>query len=259
MRRWSSCARVEDRTSAARRNGDAAQYDRARDEGRVAEADAAGRRRRLRLQGAGRASLGAAPGRAALGRRRRPLPRRQRHARRRRGRAAERRAGDRADRRRVHPDRRRPLRLRAHRGDERDLRRLRDGRRAALRARDRRLPGRSARRRRERDPARRRGCRRSPPARRSSAGTRSRPPSRSTASPSQGSCIRDRVWRNAGAQVGDVLVLTKALGTGIVANALRKDAVADDVLAAAVDLDDDAQPRGAPMRCAISSRTRSPT
>lgn len=43
-----------------------------------------------------------------------------------------------------------------------------------------------------------------------------------------------RVWRNAGAQIGDVLVLTKALGTGIVANALRKDAVDDDVLAAAI-------------------------
>ena len=44
----------------------------------------------------------------------------------------------------------------------------------------------------------------------------------------------ERIWRNAGAQAGDVLVLTKALGTGIVANALRKDAVGDDVLAAAV-------------------------
>ena len=44
----------------------------------------------------------------------------------------------------------------------------------------------------------------------------------------------ERIWRNAGAQPGDVLVLTKALGTGIVANALRKDAVDDDVLAAAV-------------------------
>ncbi len=44
----------------------------------------------------------------------------------------------------------------------------------------------------------------------------------------------DRIWRNAGAQVGDVLVLTKGLGTGIVANALRKDAVGGDVLAAAV-------------------------
>jgi selenide,water dikinase len=44
----------------------------------------------------------------------------------------------------------------------------------------------------------------------------------------------DRIWRNAGARIGDVLVLTKALGTGIVANALRKGAVGDDVLAAAV-------------------------
>jgi selenide,water dikinase len=44
----------------------------------------------------------------------------------------------------------------------------------------------------------------------------------------------ERVWRNAGARIGDVLVLTKALGTGIVANALRRDAVEDDVLAAAV-------------------------
>jgi selenide,water dikinase len=44
----------------------------------------------------------------------------------------------------------------------------------------------------------------------------------------------ERIWRNAGARVGDVLVLTKALGTGIVANALRNDAVEVDVLAAAV-------------------------
>jgi selenide,water dikinase len=44
----------------------------------------------------------------------------------------------------------------------------------------------------------------------------------------------DRIWRNAGARVGDILVLTKALGTGIVANALRKGAVGDDVLAAAI-------------------------
>jgi len=44
-----------------------------------------------------------------------------------------------------------------------------------------------------------------------------------------------RVWRNAGARLGDALVLTKALGTGIVANALRKDVVAEDVLASAVD------------------------
>ena len=44
----------------------------------------------------------------------------------------------------------------------------------------------------------------------------------------------DAIWRNAGGQVGDVLVLTKALGTGVVANALRADVVPADVLAAAV-------------------------
>jgi selenide,water dikinase len=44
----------------------------------------------------------------------------------------------------------------------------------------------------------------------------------------------ERIWRNSAAQAGDVLVLTKALGTGIVANALRHDAAAPDVLAAAV-------------------------
>jgi len=44
----------------------------------------------------------------------------------------------------------------------------------------------------------------------------------------------DRIWRNSGAQPGDVLVLTKPLGSGVVANALRHDAVPADVLAAAV-------------------------
>ncbi len=44
----------------------------------------------------------------------------------------------------------------------------------------------------------------------------------------------DAIWRNAGGRAGDVLVLTKALGTGVVANALRADAAPDGVLAAAV-------------------------
>ena len=96
-----------------------------------------------------------------------------------------------------------------------------------------------------------------PRARRSSAGTRSRPPSRSTASPSRGSCI-PRIWRNAGARVGDVLVLTKALGTGIVANALRKGAVDDDVLAAAIASMTTLNPQPRPP-CATSARMRSRT
>lgn len=44
-----------------------------------------------------------------------------------------------------------------------------------------------------------------------------------------------QVWRNAGARLGDVLVLTKALGTGIVANALQREVVDEDVLASAVE------------------------
>ncbi len=43
-----------------------------------------------------------------------------------------------------------------------------------------------------------------------------------------------RIWRNSGGQPGDRLVLSKPLGTGIVANALRSGSVADDVLAGAV-------------------------
>ncbi|MBP2634776.1 MAG: selD [Firmicutes bacterium] len=42
----------------------------------------------------------------------------------------------------------------------------------------------------------------------------------------------DRVWTNAGAQPGDVLVLTKALGTGILASAARADLFAQGVAAA---------------------------
>lgn len=49
-----------------------------------------------------------------------------------------------------------------------------------------------------------------------------------------GTARPDGLWRNAGARPGDVLVLSKPLGTGVVANALRHDAAPDDVLAAAV-------------------------
>jgi len=49
-----------------------------------------------------------------------------------------------------------------------------------------------------------------------------------------GTVAPDAIWRNAGGRPGDLLVLTKALGTGVVANALRSDAAAPDVLAAAV-------------------------
>jgi selenide, water dikinase len=44
----------------------------------------------------------------------------------------------------------------------------------------------------------------------------------------------DAIWRNGGGREGDVLVLTKPLGTAVVANALQADAAEPDVLAAAV-------------------------
>ncbi len=43
-----------------------------------------------------------------------------------------------------------------------------------------------------------------------------------------------RVWRNVGARVGDVLLLTKALGTGVISTALKKDRASAEAVAAAV-------------------------
>jgi selenide, water dikinase len=43
-----------------------------------------------------------------------------------------------------------------------------------------------------------------------------------------------RVWRNVGVHTGDVLLLTKALGTGVLSTALKKDAAAAADLGAAV-------------------------
>ncbi len=43
-----------------------------------------------------------------------------------------------------------------------------------------------------------------------------------------------RVWRNVGARAGDVLLLTKALGTGVLSTALKKDRAAEPDLAAAI-------------------------
>ena len=44
----------------------------------------------------------------------------------------------------------------------------------------------------------------------------------------------ERVWRNVGVRTGDVLLLTKALGTGVLSTALKKDAAAPGDLKAAV-------------------------
>jgi selenide, water dikinase len=43
-----------------------------------------------------------------------------------------------------------------------------------------------------------------------------------------------RVWRNVGARVGDVLLFTKPLGTGVITTALKKDRATSESLAAAV-------------------------
>ncbi|MGA2482561.1 MAG: selenide, water dikinase SelD [Candidatus Acidiferrales bacterium] len=43
-----------------------------------------------------------------------------------------------------------------------------------------------------------------------------------------------RIWRNVGSQPGDVLILTKPLGTGVLSTALKKEGLAPDVLAALV-------------------------
>jgi selenide,water dikinase len=43
-----------------------------------------------------------------------------------------------------------------------------------------------------------------------------------------------RVWRNVGARTGDILLLTKALGTGVLSTALKKDRAAAESLQAAI-------------------------
>src|SRR2546425_981906 len=43
-----------------------------------------------------------------------------------------------------------------------------------------------------------------------------------------------RVWRNVGAEPGDVLLLTKAIGTGVISTALKKQLASEASLAASV-------------------------
>jgi selenide, water dikinase len=45
----------------------------------------------------------------------------------------------------------------------------------------------------------------------------------------------DRIWRNVGAQPGDVLLFTKPLGTGVIATALKKGRATPESIAAATD------------------------
>jgi selenide,water dikinase len=45
----------------------------------------------------------------------------------------------------------------------------------------------------------------------------------------------DRIWRNVGAQPGDVLLFTKALGTGVIATALKKGRASQESISAATN------------------------
>ncbi len=49
-----------------------------------------------------------------------------------------------------------------------------------------------------------------------------------------GSIHPKRIWRNVGARAGDVLLLTKAIGTGVLSTALKKDCAAPDAMQAAI-------------------------
>ena len=59
-----------------------------------------------------------------------------------------------------------------------------------------------------------------------------------------GEVLTAKVWSNAGARPGDVLLLTKALGTGIISTALKFERAPAAAIEAAIALDDDAEPRG---------------
>jgi len=45
----------------------------------------------------------------------------------------------------------------------------------------------------------------------------------------------DKIWRNVGAQPGDVLIFTKALGTGVIATALKKGRASQESISAATN------------------------
>jgi len=46
----------------------------------------------------------------------------------------------------------------------------------------------------------------------------------------------DRVWRNAGGRPGDVLVLTKPIGLGVISTAVKREGATDALLTNAVDI-----------------------
>ena len=125
-----------------------------------------------------------------------------------------------------HADRRRPVRFRPHRGNQCALRRLCDGRHAAS-ARSTSSPfPRISISRSSRASSKAARPSRARPASQSSAATPSKTPSRNTAWPLPASSIRGGSSPTRRAKPGDVLVLTKPLGTGILTTALKRGAIA---------------------------------
>ena len=157
----------------------------------------------------------------------------------------ERDAGARPDRRLLHADRGRPVRLRRRSRRRTRERRLRDGRQAASpRSRCSAFPGGAATRRCSRE------ILRGGPDKLREAGVSVlgghsvRDPELKFGYAVTGVVHPKRVLTNAGARPGDVLVLTKPLGTGILATALKRDLLPGPLLNAHDPSDDDAEPRG---------------
>ena len=133
------------------------------------------------------------------------------------------------------------------------------GGRAADGAQHRRLPARRApMRRARRDPARRPG-RRARRARRWSAATPSTTRAEVRARRDRHRRPAPRCSRNAGARAGDALVLTKPLGVGIDRDGGKRGAATTPLLAEAVAIDDDAQPRRAREPRSRAAPTPRPT
>src|SRR3954451_18494297 len=69
----------------------------------------------------------------------------------------------------------------------------------------------------------------------------------------------DRVWRNAGGRPGDVLVLTKPIGLGVISTAVKREAASPELLATAVGimttLNADARDAGRALGDAIHGAT----
>ena len=151
---------------------------------------------------------------------------RHRDRRRRRGLPAQRRAGADRHHRLLHADRRRPVRLRPHRRDQRDQRRLRDGRQADHGAgAGRHADQRAVRSRPSARSSRRRIGLPRGRASRSPAATPSIRSSRSTAWSRWAWSIPTGSSATPTRRPGDVLVLGKPLGVGVLSAALKKDAL----------------------------------